>query len=466
MSKSKGFCPTGFKELDSVLEGGIPRGGIVLLIGPPGSGKTIFAASFLYDGATRFGEKTTYIGIVQSKHAFFENMKRLGMDFEELERKGLFQYIEFVPQLRSEFAEMFLVSLINSIQELKIDRLVIDSLSPILWTLTSHRTRLAFYTSLYRALRLANTTSMIVVDETIEKNELNELLHLADGVIEFVVDRREGFTYRRLRISKLHGRSVPPFEIPYTIIEGVGLRLLIPPKTVSSFDVNKGLNLISPTLQQAVGVIPWGSQILVLSSPRIPPSNALTMYMLLLPVLNKARTVFISFSRPVEHLLRIYERALAENPRLAGLNTSKLLKDLVLFQYINPAIYTLPDIMLKIWDIIERERAKLVILHGIKTLMELHKHENVYRYMIMNSMNMRSRRVTVVRKLEVEDIGEAIPITEFSDIVLQIAGTSTSDCTIRVLRSITGRNGAEVPCTMPLYEIIENETISKSEIQG
>jgi circadian clock protein KaiC len=44
--------PSGSARLDSILDGGLPLHGITLLIGPPGSGKTILAQQYLFHNAT------------------------------------------------------------------------------------------------------------------------------------------------------------------------------------------------------------------------------------------------------------------------------------------------------------------------------------------------------------------------------------------------------------------------------
>ena len=38
---------TGVKGLDEVLQGGLPKGRTILVVGSPGSGKTTFAVQFL-----------------------------------------------------------------------------------------------------------------------------------------------------------------------------------------------------------------------------------------------------------------------------------------------------------------------------------------------------------------------------------------------------------------------------------
>ena len=52
--------PTGVVGLDPLLEGGIPKGRSILVTGEPGTGKTIFALQFLYDGLKR-GEKGVFV---------------------------------------------------------------------------------------------------------------------------------------------------------------------------------------------------------------------------------------------------------------------------------------------------------------------------------------------------------------------------------------------------------------------
>ncbi|MDH5376682.1 MAG: hypothetical protein OEW95_12875, partial [Candidatus Bathyarchaeota archaeon] len=52
--------PTGIDGLDTLIEGGFPRGDVILVAGGSGSGKTIFSTQFIYNGATRYGEKGVY----------------------------------------------------------------------------------------------------------------------------------------------------------------------------------------------------------------------------------------------------------------------------------------------------------------------------------------------------------------------------------------------------------------------
>ncbi len=48
---------TGIQGLDNLIQGGIPKGNVILLTGPAGSGKTIFALQFIVKGAELYGER-------------------------------------------------------------------------------------------------------------------------------------------------------------------------------------------------------------------------------------------------------------------------------------------------------------------------------------------------------------------------------------------------------------------------
>ncbi len=85
---------TGIPGLDEMLRGGFPEGRMILVMGGPGTGKTIFGSQFLHYGATKQGQKTVYISLDETKSHFLEEMLTFGWNFQELEEDKRFTFID------------------------------------------------------------------------------------------------------------------------------------------------------------------------------------------------------------------------------------------------------------------------------------------------------------------------------------------------------------------------------------
>jgi KaiC/GvpD/RAD55 family RecA-like ATPase len=120
--------PTGIKGFDELIEGGIPKGFTVLYCGSPGTGKTIFALQYLYNGAKMFNEKSIYITFEQKRQDLIDQAKQFGWDLEELEKNNLLKlYTVSIKELGVETAGL----IANFVRDGGYKRLVIDSLSTL-----------------------------------------------------------------------------------------------------------------------------------------------------------------------------------------------------------------------------------------------------------------------------------------------------------------------------------------------
>jgi circadian clock protein KaiC len=79
---------SGIAELDALLGGGIERGSSTLLIGPAGTGKSLFALQFV-DAAVKRGEKAALFIFDEELGLLFGRTKTLGFDLEDYQRQGL-----------------------------------------------------------------------------------------------------------------------------------------------------------------------------------------------------------------------------------------------------------------------------------------------------------------------------------------------------------------------------------------
>ncbi len=120
--------PTGVRELDDTIEGGFPKGSLILLAGTPGSGKTAFAGKFLFEGIGGHAEKGVYASLAEGRDAFFSEMGRNGFDFRRLEEEGKFAFLDLLTA-KSEAMSETARAMVDGVLDLGAARLVIDSFS-------------------------------------------------------------------------------------------------------------------------------------------------------------------------------------------------------------------------------------------------------------------------------------------------------------------------------------------------
>src|SRR5471032_1839000 len=81
--------PTGIAGLDEITGGGLPRGRTTLLVGGPGSGKTIFSLQFLVNGARYLREPGMFVAFEETSKRIVANAESFDWQLTELKRKKL-----------------------------------------------------------------------------------------------------------------------------------------------------------------------------------------------------------------------------------------------------------------------------------------------------------------------------------------------------------------------------------------
>jgi len=223
---------TGIPGLDELIYGGFPEGRCVLVLGGPGSGKTIFGVQFLYAGAVEYGEPGVYVALCESPEEIRDNALKFGWDLKKLEKEGKFFIVDARPVSVTEAGyivptrELFqgekipfsrLVKLItDQVTKIGAKRLVIDSMNVLNIQYES-----SFYVrqgtlGLIQALSRIGCTTLLICEK---HGELETLLQefLAHGVTVLHYLRREGVMIRAFQILKIrgskHSMQVHPMEI-------------------------------------------------------------------------------------------------------------------------------------------------------------------------------------------------------------------------------------------------------------
>lgn len=119
---------SGVKTLDQMCGGGFFRDSIILATGATGTGKTLLVSKFLQNGCLN-GERAILFAYEESRAQLSRNASSWGIDFEDLEKKGLLKIICAYPE--SAGLEDHLQIIKSEIAEFKPARIAIDSLSAL-----------------------------------------------------------------------------------------------------------------------------------------------------------------------------------------------------------------------------------------------------------------------------------------------------------------------------------------------
>lgn len=209
---------TGIPSLDELMEGGFPSGSLINLSGRPGTGKTIFASQFLYAGGNA-GEPGMYVSMLEGRKPYLRNMRRLGFDFEALERKKTFRFLE-MPTLTAEGLPSIWEEIVKNVQDYNIVRLVIDSFTAMAQAFqTQGDLRIFTHMLLGKIITGAGCTTLMITEAPSPANIATGVEEfIADGVIHFnLVPVAGDARVRYIEITKMRGTNHQTGPIPIEI---------------------------------------------------------------------------------------------------------------------------------------------------------------------------------------------------------------------------------------------------------
>lgn len=238
---------TGIEGLDVLLSGGLPEKRTILVVGGPGSGKSILCTQFLKEGLEKNNEGVIYVSLDYSKKAFMNDMLQFGWDFDMHEKNGRFLFLEGsairrLPQKTASLDEVYtpddltledLVDLLSlHIKKIDAKRVVIDDLTALTFRFPDDVQRRSAMLSLIESLSSLGVTAVIISEAAMYdiNRGINTEEYLSDGVIGMYL-LKDGT--RAIQISKMRGVQVDNKPHPYNIIDKVGIEVY-PTETIFS----------------------------------------------------------------------------------------------------------------------------------------------------------------------------------------------------------------------------------------
>jgi len=225
MGSAEGLT-TGIPGLDSLV-GRVEPPYTLLVAGHPGSGKTTLATTVCYANALR-GRRCLYLTFYEDRDKYFRFMKRLGLDLESAESRGLFRFVRLPQTLDVEAV----VSEVNKMLTEGFEVVVVDSITALMEPLAGSAERRAWLLNYFYQLPIAMNGLLILVAELPfgeERLGLGSVEFVADAIVVLKHRVEDGFLTRLVEVRKARGAPIHVAETYFTIAEGAGIVVFAPP---------------------------------------------------------------------------------------------------------------------------------------------------------------------------------------------------------------------------------------------
>ena len=408
---------TGIDYFDEcILKNGFPDGSLILVAGEPGAGKTIFSATFVYNGAKKFGEKGIYISLAETKKEFYESMKQLGMNFEELENKGLFKFVDLVT-VREETIKKEIELLMNEIIKFQPKRIVVDSISVFAQVLGVEGTRVFLHTMLGRFIKAYNSTALLIAEKAIGAEKIGY------GIEEFVVDgvivlRYQSFgevTRRVMEIPKMRRKSIEKSCYEYVITQD-GIEFLAVPELMREemeYTLEKVTTGIEKLDQMLDGGLYRGANVLIVGMTGTGKTT-FSLHFAVANAIQGRRVAYLAFEEPMDQLIRATKNY--------GMPIEEALRsNLKIFTWV-PESKTPVYTFLKIKKIIEEFKPEALVVDSLTALRQHMDEKELVKMIRYLNLLTKANRITAYFTLNEETNFEVVPFTGASTMVDVIIG--------------------------------------------
>lgn len=426
--------PTGQSRFDGVLGGGLPRNAITLIIGVPGSGKTILAQQIVFHNATA-ASPALYLSTVTEP---FDKILRYGQSLTFFDvaavRDGRVVYQDLGGALLDGGLDAALATLARYLKESRPSIVVIDSIRALRAFAKDDGAYRLFLDAMTRQLS-ASATSVIWIDEYPRHNAQDAAeFAVADAIIALDIKQLGEREQRTVQVLKLRGSAFRSGQHSYRLsAEGFNVfPRLADELNLSSYAM--GATRISsgvPALDEMLGEGFWPGASTLVVGPTGVGKTLVGLHFLFEGTRHGENVIHATFQENQTQLERIaggFGWSL-QDPHVSVLSSSPV--DV----YIDEWVYQLLDLA-------ESKQATRIVIDSLPDVMAAAGEPTRFREWMFSLVQRCTRRgISLMMTLEVNELYAISRITEhglshLADNVI-ILQYDQDGATRRVMRTLT-----------------------------
>ncbi len=197
--------PIGIHELDKLIGGGLICPSILLIIGHPGSGKTIFTMQYLFEGARHRQKGIYFTALSNPINAIYQFISNFWFcDINILGRKIFF--IDLSQKIsRFTTGDEFLSFIDEKIWKYKIKRIVIDPINVLKLFISPDKEYRLFLFDFIKYIKEKDLQVIITKEYYTSSDLFSFEAYMTDGIILLQNSQRSLKYIRILKIIKMRG---------------------------------------------------------------------------------------------------------------------------------------------------------------------------------------------------------------------------------------------------------------------
>ena len=441
---------TGNPQADLVLGGGLPSNSINIVMGQPGTGKTVFAEQLLFHNAGE-GRPIVYVSTLSEPMSKMVSYVQRFSYFNENTLGTQVQYEDIGPMLTNDGPAALVPWVTALIKQSSPKIIIIDSFRAIHDLASSVPETRRMVSDLAGLLSAYDATVLLLGEYTIEDIQRYPEFAVSDSIIQLARQSLGTRDERYLRVLKLRGSYYREGQHAFRITsDGIQLfpRLISPRVTTAYTPQLTRASTGVPGLDEMLDGGVWAGTTTLLVGPTGSGKTTVAMHFALEGLSRKEPTLYVNFQENPAQLARSFSNL--------GANMEEMRKGGLEFVYVSPVELQIDSIVVGIFDRIKGGTIRRVVVDAVGDLVtaasdQQRLHDYLYSLVQHFAVNGVTSLLTFESGITIDggmDTGEQ-RFSYMSDNVLTI-GLGGDERTRRTIRVIKTRNSGHDPVVRQL----------------